>query len=118
MRFEEKLKEFPKEAIWSEYCGFLDLDIKEYMQIQNRLLLEQIRLWSRSPLGQSFLKGKYPGTIEEFRAMVPLTTYDDYADVLLARRKEMLPEEPVIWIQTTWDCLLYTSISRQRVLID
>ena len=96
MRFEEKLKEFPKEAIWSEYCGFLDLDIKEYMQIQNRLLLEQIRLWSRSPLGQSFLKGKYPGTIEEFRAMVPLTTYDDYADVLLARRKEMLPEEPVI----------------------
>ena len=103
MRFEEKLKEFPKEAIWSEYCGFLDLDIKEYMQIQNRLLLEQIRLWSRSPLGQSFLKGKYPGTIEEFRAMVPLTTYDDYADVLLARRKEMLPEEPVIWIQTTWE---------------
>lgn len=103
MRFEEKLKEYPKEAIWSEYCGFLDLTIEEYMQIQNRLLLEQIRLWSNSPLGQGFLKGRHPRTIEEFRAMVPLTTYDDYADVLLARRKEMLPEEPVIWIQTTWE---------------
>ena len=35
--------------------------------------------------------------------MVPLTTYDDYADILLQKRAEMLPGNPVIWIQTTWE---------------
>lgn len=35
--------------------------------------------------------------------MVPLTTYDDYADLLLAKRADVLPGNPVIWIQTTWE---------------
>ena len=35
--------------------------------------------------------------------MVPLTTYDDYADILLAKQPDMLPGNPVIWIQTTWE---------------
>jgi hypothetical protein len=102
MKFEEKLRNRSKQAIWDEYCGFLDLSMDEYMQIQKRLLLEQIRFWSGSKLGQSILKGKVPQTIEEFRQMVPLTTYEDYADVLLGKKSEMLPDEPIIWIQTTW----------------
>ena len=44
-----------------------------------------------------------PRTIDEFRKMVPLTTYEDYADVLLLKREEMLPDKPIIWIQTTWE---------------
>lgn len=103
LRFEEKLGIYSKEDIWNEYCGFLDLNIGEYMQIQNRLLKEQIRLWGDSPLGQMFLKGRHPESIREFREMVPLTTYEDYADVLLGRKQEMLPAEPVIWIETTWE---------------
>ena len=35
--------------------------------------------------------------------MVPLTTYEDYADILLQKRTESLPGNPVIWIQTTWE---------------
>ena len=73
------------------------------MNIQNRLLLEQIELWSSSTLGQSILKGKYPRTIEEFREMVPLTTYEDYAPILLSKQKNALPVEPVLWVQTTWE---------------
>ena len=42
-------------------------------------------------------------TVEEFRRAVPLTTFEDYADVLLQKRSEMLPAEPVVWIQTTWE---------------
>ncbi|MEF9955027.1 MAG: GH3 auxin-responsive promoter family protein [Clostridium sp.] len=103
MRFEEKLKKQQYTQIWSEYCGFLDLDIKEYMQIQRRLMLEQIQLWSNCELGQQILGGKTPVTIEEFRQAVPLTNYEDYADILLLKKKEMLPAEPVIWIQTTWE---------------
>ncbi len=103
MRFEEKLKKLQPAAIWQEYCGFLDLDIEGYMQMQNRLMLEQISLWSNSGLGQSLLDGKKPGTIEEFRRQMPLTTYGDYADILLQKQEDMLPDKPIIWIQTTWE---------------
>lgn len=103
MRFEDKLKKLPPDAIWQEYCGFLDLDIEGYMKIQNRLMLEQISLWSNSGLGQDILDGKHPETIDEFRKQVPLTTYGDYADILLQKKSEMLPDHPIIWIQTTWE---------------
>ena len=103
MKFEEKLKNLQPDAIWQEYCGFLDLSIEEYMQIQNRLMLEQISLWSNSGLGRLLLDGRYPETIDEFRRQMQLTTYGDYADVLLQKQDNMLPEKPVIWIQTTWE---------------
>ncbi len=103
MNFEEKLKNKQDDLIWQEYCGFLDLDIDSYMNIQNRLMTEQIKLWSECELGQRMLKGKRPKTIEEFRKMVPLTTYGDYADILLQKKGEMLPDYPIIWIQTTWE---------------
>ena len=103
MTFEDKLRDGEYDRIWQEYCGFLDLDMEEYMSIQKRLLEEQMKLWCESPLGQKILKGKHPGSLEEFRRMVPLTTYEDYADVLLLKKEEMLPDQPIIWIQTTWE---------------
>lgn len=103
MKFEEKLKNKQRDMIWNEYCGFLDLDIESYMNIQNRLMSEQISLWRECELGKKILNGKCPETIDEFRQMVPLTTYTDYADVLLQKKGEMLPDFPIIWIQTTWE---------------
>ena len=103
MRFQEKMREYSKEELWREYCGFLDLSLPEYMTIQRRLLLEQMELWSSCALGQTFLKGRCPRSVEEFRAMVPLTTYDDYAACLLSKQSSDLPAEPVLWIQTTWE---------------
>ncbi len=35
--------------------------------------------------------------------MVPLTDYEDYADILLRKDGDSLPGNPVIWIQTTWE---------------
>ena len=103
MRFEDKLKEGRRQELWEEYCGFLDLTMEEYMGIQRRLMTEQVRLWSQSPLGQKLLNGRTPSDIEEFRRMLPLTIYEDYADALLKKQADMLPGEPVIWIQTTWE---------------
>lgn len=103
MRFEEKLREYTKEEMWQEHCGFLDLTTEEFMEIQYRLVEEQIRLWSASGLGQGILKGKMPKNVREFRQMVPLTTYDDYAEILLSKEKSFLPADPVLWIQTTWE---------------
>ena len=80
MRFEDKRKILSKEAIWQEYCGFLDLSIDKFMQMQHRLLEEQMNLWKKSVLGQSILKGKSLDSFEDFQKHIPLTTYEDYAD--------------------------------------
>ena len=103
MSLSEKLQKQQYEEIWSQYCGFLDLKMDEYMNIQKRLMEEQMSLWSKCELGRSILKGKKPQNIQEFRQMVPLTTYDDYADILLRKQADSLPGNPVIWIQTTWE---------------
>ena len=103
MNLKEKLKKQQYNEIWQQYCGFLDLSMDGYMKIQKRLMEEQIRLWSNCGLGQSILKGKHPRNLDEFRKMVPLTEYEDYADILLTKQPDMLPGNPVIWIQTTWE---------------
>ena len=103
MSLSEQLQKQQYQEIWNQYCGFLDLNMEEYMNIQKRLMEEQISLWSSSTIGKTILKGKIPGNIEEFREMVPLTNYEDYADILLRKDGESLPGNPVIWIQTTWE---------------
>ncbi len=103
MRFQEKIRNYSKEDIWREYCGFLDLSIEDYMAMQRRLFEEQIRFWSSSEIGRRILDGKKPETIEQFRETVPLTTYDDYADILLKKQDSSLPDKAVLWIQTTWE---------------
>lgn len=101
--FRKKLKTLSKEQIWEEYCGFLDLDIKDYMYIQNRLMTEQLETWKESGLGKMLLNGMEIRTIEDFRKNFPLTRYGDYADVLLPKKAEMLSESPIAWIETTWE---------------
>ena len=61
MTFEEKLKQCPAAEVWQEYCGFLDLSLPEYMQIQKRLVMEQVELMAACPLGVCSRTG-YPGT--------------------------------------------------------
>lgn len=89
------------EELWQMCCGFLDLNIDQFMAIQRQLLLEQIELLGKSRLGRKIMHGAMPGTIEEFRAQVPLTTYKDYCPELLDKREDILPSKPVLWIQTS-----------------
>ena len=103
MRFDDKLKKNSKEQLWQEYCGFVDMSLAEYMYTQRRLMEEQLTMWCNSGLGRQMLHGAQPRSIDELRAKLPLTSYADYADVLLAKRSEMLCAEPSIWIQTTWE---------------
>ena len=65
------LREAP-EKVWEDYCGFLELSVDEYMALQDRLLTEQLRLWSGCPLGQHFLRGKASADYEELRQTLPL----------------------------------------------
>ncbi len=102
MSFKDDYKSKSKKEIWDQYCGFLDLTIDEFMAIQNRLMKEQLRLWQKSPLGKSLLKEEI-SSVEEFRRTFPLTNYQDYADILLLKRDDLLPSKAVIWIKTTWE---------------
>ncbi len=74
----EYLRKGQKELFWKKCCGFLDLTIDEFMHIQERLLLEQIKLISDNPVGKHFLGEPAPRSIEEFRWKVPITTYENY----------------------------------------
>ena len=103
MNFQQKLKYLTKAELWNEYCGYLDLKIDEYMYIQNRLMEEQISMWRNSVLGKRIGGDNIPETVEEFRKVIPLTSYEDYADILFTRNPDLLPAEPIIWIETTWE---------------
>ena len=91
MTMDQMLKAKRYDELWQKYCSWLDFSIEQFMEIQNRLLLEQIELYSKSELGQKIMKGHTPTSVDEFRRLVPLTTYEDYADLLLPKNKEVLP---------------------------
>ena len=98
----EMLRNEDNEGIWKAYLGFLDLSIEEFMEIQNRLLLEQIELLEKCTLGKKLFGRHKIKSVEDFRKHVPLTTYDDYADTLLNKKSDDLPSPPLHWVQTSW----------------
>lgn len=89
------------DEVWQRCCGFIDLSLEDFMRIQKRLLLEQMELFRRCELGQRLMAGAVPETVEQFREMVPLTTYADYAPYLLKRRMDVLPRKPLLWQYTS-----------------
>ena len=95
------LKEHSYDELWQRYCGFLDLSVPEFMGIQKNLLLEQLALLQKSPLGRHILGNHPPKTLEEFRRLVPITSYQDYAPFLLDRREDALPAKALLWQRTS-----------------
>lgn len=95
------LRQGRRNEIWKKYCGFIDLSLAETMQIQERLLLEQLHLLGTSELGRRLLGGRVPATVEEFRQNVPLTGYRDYADYFMEKREDALPVKPQWWLHTS-----------------
>lgn len=85
------------EELWQMCCGFVDLSLEQFMAIQKRLLLEQIQLLNNCELGKKLMRGAMPETVEEFRALVPLTTYSDYCPELVEYREDVLPAKPFLW---------------------
>jgi len=94
------LREGRKEELWQMCCGFLNLSLEEFMAIQKRLLLEEIKLLKNSELGRRVMRGAMPETVEEFREQVPLTTYSDYLPELVEKREDVLPAKPAMWVHT------------------
>jgi len=94
------LRQGRKEELWQMCCGFLDLSLEQFMDIQKRLLLEQIELLKNSDLGRRVMSDAMPETVDEFREQVPLTTYADYLPELVEKREDVLPAKPAAWLRT------------------
>jgi hypothetical protein len=97
----ELLREGRNEELWQMCCGFLSLSINDFMDIQKRLLLEQMELLNNCKLGEKIMRGAKPRTVEEFRQVVPLTTYKDYCPELIEKREDVLPVKPEQWARTS-----------------
>lgn len=97
----ELLTKGKNEELWRKCCGFIDLSLDDCMKIQRRLLLEQLELLKNCKLGRSIMRGAEPETVEEFRKLVPITTYADYEPFLLTKSERALPQKPLFWQHTS-----------------
>ncbi|MFH1003846.1 MAG: GH3 auxin-responsive promoter family protein [Chloroflexota bacterium] len=97
----ELLRQGRDEELWQMCCGFISLNLEQFMAIQRRLLLEQLELLSRSRLGRKIMRGDQPRTVAEFRQQIPLTTYQDYCPELSEQREDTLPVKPDCWVHTS-----------------
>jgi len=118
---DKLLRTGDEERIWRKYCGFLDLSITEFMEIQEQLLMEQIDLVGDSPLARKFMPRK-PKDVPEFRQLVPLTTFDDYADYLNEKNESVLAVKPYCWGHTSgrgsiFKWVPYTERAMERFVI-
>ncbi|MFC1928797.1 GH3 auxin-responsive promoter family protein [Chloroflexota bacterium] len=100
-RAVELLQQGRNEELWQMCCGFINLNLEQFMAIQKRLLLEQMELLKRCALGNRIMSGAKPETVAEFRQQVPLTTYVDYCPELIEKREDTLPVKPASWIRTS-----------------
>lgn len=98
---KQLLREGRKQEIWQKYCGYLDLSLEEYMNIQERLLLEQIEILQSSEIGKEILGGEKISTLEEFREKAPITDYFDYEKHLAEKNEDVLPSEVYAWMRTS-----------------
>lgn len=97
----ELLRQGKHEELWQMCCGYLKLDITEFMDIQERLLLEQLELLNNSPFGNKIMRGAKPRTVAEFQELAPLTDYADYCPELEQKREDILPAKPGLWTHSS-----------------
>ena len=97
----ELLRQGRNEELWQMCCGFLSLNIHEFMEIQNSLLLEQLELLNNCRLGEKITRGAKPKTVEEFRHLVPLTTYKDYCPELSEKNEDVVPDKTDFWVHSS-----------------
>ena len=102
MLSEDKyFKTLSDDELWQRYCGFLELSPDEFMKTQKQLLLEEIDLVAETTLGKKIMGGRKPKSIDEFRQIVPLTTYDDYEPYLGQKQEDALAEKPYFWCHSS-----------------
>ncbi|HLO33385.1 MAG TPA: GH3 auxin-responsive promoter family protein [Anaerolineales bacterium] len=101
MNSRKLLEEGRRDELWTKHCGFFTLKPDEFMDVQKRLLLEQIDLLGKSQIGKEIFGNTIPTSVEQFRQNVPLTTYSDYQEHFDKQNEEVLPIKPFVWARTS-----------------
>ena len=101
MNSRKLLEEGRRDELWMKHCGYFTLSPDDFMDVQKRLLLEQINILGKSPIGKQLFGDKIPISVEEFRQNVPLTRYEDYAEYFDQQIEDVLPEKPFVWARTS-----------------
>lgn len=91
----------PDRERWTKYCGFLDLRLDEFMAIQQRLLMEQIKLMQPTRLGKRFMQTETRPTPAQFRRNLPITSYADYEAYFEEQNDDVLPQPAYLWARTS-----------------
>jgi len=92
--------EWDPATAWRRFCGFLEFPQDAVLDVQQRLLRDQIRLVKDSAVGQRFMQAMRRDTVDEFRRAVPLTTYADYADLLDPDAPDRISSSGCLWTYT------------------
>lgn len=95
------IADWDKDTAWERYTGFRNLSVQQFCEIQEQLLIEQIRTIGGSKLGMRLLRLTTPSDVEEFRENVPITTYADYTRYLDPDSTDSLPAFEYMWAHTT-----------------
>lgn len=95
------IEEGRKDELWNKHCGYIKLSMQEFMDIQKRLMLEQIKLLATSNIGKHIMGSETPISIEEFRRLTPLTRISDYDSLISDKNEENLPVKPYVWARTS-----------------
>ena len=90
-----------EDELWQRYCGFLDLSVDEFMDIQKELLMDEIEWVADSVLGKKIMGNRKPRSVEEFRKIVPLTAYEDYEPYLSEKQEDALAIKPPMWCHSS-----------------
>ena len=101
LRAGDLLRQGRTDELWNMCCGYLHMTLEDFMDTQRRLMLDQLRLLNDCDLGRKLFGGEAPQTIEEFRAIAPLTDFDHYCPELLERRDSCLPAPAAQWVHTS-----------------
>jgi hypothetical protein len=93
---------------WKMCCGYVNLDLEQFMAIQKRLLTGQIQALNSSKLGRKIMGGAWPSGVSDFRQEVPLTNYASYCPELAEKQEDALPGKTAQWIHTSGKSGEYT----------
>ena len=100
-RNQALLASVPGHLTWERYCGFLDLSMPAFMEIQRRRLVEALPALAESGIGRTFLDGHSIASVEQLRGVAPLTSFDDYRSFFKPLMSVTLPEPPIFWARTS-----------------
>jgi len=89
------------ERVWQRHCGFLDLSLDEFMDIQWRLLEEQFMIANKSKLWRMLFNTEEKPVVHDNYDELPLTNYSDYEPLLHDKPEDILSRPIEAWARTS-----------------